>query len=187
MDIAPPAHAYAHVSEDGTRTQTVYEHLHNTAVLAAGFGKAFGAAEQAYLAGMLHDIGKYSAAFQRRLAGSAERVDHSTAGAKEAFARRQPEVAFCRCGASCRPARRRQSARYRRPDHSDRPGTSSGRSLRPLAYRDVIAHGFSAGWIASGFLYPRILYQNAVFLPGRRRLLGYRGLYERGAGPARRI
>ena len=66
MDIAPPAHAYAHVSEDGTRTQTVYEHLHNTAVLAAGFGKAFGAAEQAYLAGMLHDIGKYSAAFQRR-------------------------------------------------------------------------------------------------------------------------
>ena len=37
MDIAPPAHAYAHVSEDGTRTQTVYEHLHNTAVLAAGF------------------------------------------------------------------------------------------------------------------------------------------------------
>ena len=77
MDIAPPAHAYAHVSEDGTRTQTVYEHLHNTAVLAAGFGKAFGAAEQAYLAGMLHDIGKYSAAFQRRLAGSTERVDHS--------------------------------------------------------------------------------------------------------------
>lgn len=97
MDIAPPAHAYAHVSEDGTRTQTVYEHLHNTAVLAAGFGKAFGAAEQAYLAGMLHDIGKYSAAFQRRLAGSAERVDHSTAGAKEAFARRQPEVGLCRC------------------------------------------------------------------------------------------
>lgn len=98
MDIAPPAHAYAHVSEDGTRTQTVYEHLHNTAVLAAGFGKAFGAAEQAYLAGMLHDIGKYSAAFQRRLAGSAERVDHSTAGAKEAFARRQPEVAFAVAG-----------------------------------------------------------------------------------------
>ena len=98
MDIAPPAHAYAHVSEDGTRTQTVYEHLHNTAVLAAGFGKAFGAAEQAYLAGMLHDIGKYSAAFQRRLAGSTERVDHSTAGAKEAFARRQPEVAFAVAG-----------------------------------------------------------------------------------------
>jgi len=39
---------------------------------------------------MLHNIGKYSDAFQRRLAGSpeqvsTEQVDHSTAGAHEAL------------------------------------------------------------------------------------------------------
>lgn len=33
------------------------------------------------VAGSLHDLGKYSAPFQRRLGGSGERVDHSTAGA----------------------------------------------------------------------------------------------------------
>jgi CRISPR-associated endonuclease/helicase Cas3 len=31
---------------------------------------------------MLHDLGKYSVAFQRRLDGSGEAVDHSTAGAQ---------------------------------------------------------------------------------------------------------
>ena len=50
----------AHISEDGLRQQTVLEHLNGTASLAAGFAEPFGAAGQAYLAGMLHDIGKYS-------------------------------------------------------------------------------------------------------------------------------
>ena len=38
---------------------------------------------QPLLPGFLHDLGKYSAAFQRRLDGSGEAVDHSTAGAKQ--------------------------------------------------------------------------------------------------------
>ena len=46
---------------------------------------AFGAEEDGYLLGLLHDIGKYSDAFQRRLDGGV-RVDHSTAGTKEACA-----------------------------------------------------------------------------------------------------
>ena len=37
-----------------------------------------------YAAGLLHDIGKYSPEFQKRLAGANIRVDHSTAGAQEA-------------------------------------------------------------------------------------------------------
>jgi CRISPR-associated endonuclease/helicase Cas3 len=45
-------------------------------------GEKFGAQRAAALAGILHDLGKYSAAFQRRLDGSGEAVDHSTAGAK---------------------------------------------------------------------------------------------------------
>ena len=47
---------------------------------------------------MLHDIGKYSEAFQSRLQGSSCTVDHSTAGAQEAFRLRQPEAAFAIAG-----------------------------------------------------------------------------------------
>lgn len=76
----------AHISEDLSREQTVYEHLTGTAELAKRFAASFGAAEDGCLLGLLHDIGKYSNAFQRRLQGGM-RVDHSTAGAKEACAR----------------------------------------------------------------------------------------------------
>ena len=57
----------AHLSSDGQRTQTVQEHLEGTAKLAADFARPFGEESQAYLAGLLHDIGKYSDDFQRRL------------------------------------------------------------------------------------------------------------------------
>ena len=89
---------YAHISEDGERKQTVLAHLKNTAILAARFAIPFHAEKQAYLAGLVHDLGKYSDAFQRRLMGDPERVDHSTAGAKEAFFMVQPEVAFAVAG-----------------------------------------------------------------------------------------
>lgn len=39
--------ALAHISEDGTRTQTVYEHLSGTARLAGAFAAPFGAKEEA--------------------------------------------------------------------------------------------------------------------------------------------
>ena len=79
-----PKQALAHISEDGQRTQTVAEHLDGTARRSASFAAAFGAEQDGYYTGTLHDIGKYSAAFQRRLHGG-ERVDHSTAGAQVAF------------------------------------------------------------------------------------------------------
>ena len=74
----------AHIADDG-RVQTVSEHLHGTGELAAGFAAPFGASDEARAAGLLHDIGKYSAAFQQRIRGSAVSVDHSTAGAQEAL------------------------------------------------------------------------------------------------------
>lgn len=86
----------AHIAEDG-RVQTVSEHLTGTGKMAAEFGAAFGASDEARLAGVLHDIGKYSAAFQRRLHGGAP-VDHSTAGAKEAFIRRDLPAALAIAG-----------------------------------------------------------------------------------------
>ena len=87
----------AHLSPDGSREQTVLEHLQGTARLAEAFARPFGGQKQARLAGLLHDIGKYSGAFQRRLAGG-PKVDHSTAGAQEAWALRQPEAAFAVAG-----------------------------------------------------------------------------------------
>ena len=75
--------ALAHISEDGLRVQTVAEHLQGTAKLCEHFANVFGAEQAGCYAGLLHDIGKYSAAFQYRLKGG-PKVDHSTAGAKEA-------------------------------------------------------------------------------------------------------
>ncbi len=73
----------AHYSEDKERSQSVYEHLKGTAEISANFAKAFDAEQQGYLAGIMHDIGKYSDAFQKRINGSSQRVDHSAAGALE--------------------------------------------------------------------------------------------------------
>lgn len=54
----------AHISEDGTRVQTVADHLQGTAVLCGQFAAAFDAQQQGTWLGLLHDIGKYSTKFQ---------------------------------------------------------------------------------------------------------------------------
>lgn len=87
----------AHISEDGTRTQTVYDHLAGTARLAGSFAAPFGAQSEAEFAAWLHDVGKYSDAFQLRLKGG-PKVDHSTAGAQEAWVRHHPHAAFAVAG-----------------------------------------------------------------------------------------
>lgn len=71
----------AHIAKDG-REQTVCDHLFGTAKLCSCFAAVFHAEAQGELAGLAHDLGKYSEAFQRRLQGG-PRVDHSTAGAAE--------------------------------------------------------------------------------------------------------
>ena len=86
----------AHIADDG-RTQTVKDHLTGTANLASEFARAFGAADQAELAGLAHDIGKYTAAFQLRLQGG-HKVDHATYGAYECFMRRRLAAAFAAMG-----------------------------------------------------------------------------------------
>lgn len=68
---------------DGERIQTVKEHLEGTANLAGKFAGKFGKQEWGYCSGLLHDIGKYSIDFQKRILGqNNQRVDHSTAGAR---------------------------------------------------------------------------------------------------------
>ncbi|PCF96736.1 CRISPR-associated helicase/endonuclease Cas3 [Vreelandella nigrificans] len=74
---------YAHSlpETDKQAWQTLDDHLQCVAEMAATRAERFGMADAGYAAGLLHDLGKYSAPFQRRLEGSPERVDHSTAGA----------------------------------------------------------------------------------------------------------
>ncbi len=72
----------AHISEDKTREQTILEHLEGTAKLSGEFAKSFGYEDWGYCVGKLHDIGKYSEKFQKRIHGSDIRVDHATAGAQ---------------------------------------------------------------------------------------------------------
>jgi len=76
---------YAHSNTELNKSEwhLLKDHLEDTATLAAGFATSFGAEKFGCLAGLLHDIGKYSLDFQRRLEGNRNKVDHSTAGAIE--------------------------------------------------------------------------------------------------------
>ncbi len=68
----------------------LYDHLTGTAKLAADFASEFGSREWGYLAGLWHDLGKYSREFQKYILAAngldahienvPGRVDHSTAG-----------------------------------------------------------------------------------------------------------
>ena len=75
------AHSLPGVPEE--EWQLLLDHLKNTAEIAESYTERFGAHCWGYLAGILHDIGKYSTEFQRRICGENLRVDHSTAGARE--------------------------------------------------------------------------------------------------------
>ena len=87
----------AHISEDKTREQTILDHLKGTAELAGDFSSAFHCREWGYGCGMLHDIGKYSEKFQKRLCGGSI-TDHATAGAKELYERKNFIGAYCISG-----------------------------------------------------------------------------------------
>ncbi len=87
---------YAHSlpGRDKTEWEPLPVHLQQVADLAERFASAFGAAAWGRIAGLWHDLGKYSEAFQRYLCNSsysygedaevAGKVDHSTAGAQHA-------------------------------------------------------------------------------------------------------
>jgi len=82
----------AHINDDGAY-QCLIDHLLQTASLASKMALEFGCREWGNLAGLWHDIGKYSSEFQKRISatdgGNAHieatgKVDHSTAGAQHA-------------------------------------------------------------------------------------------------------
>ena len=84
---------YAHSAQDKLGNLLPYEHWQtlqshsvNVGEMAAEFARVFGAQEIACQTGKLHDLGKYSKPFDRRLHGGPS-VDHATAGAKIAVER----------------------------------------------------------------------------------------------------
>lgn len=87
----------AHISEDKNREQSIKEHLTGTAELAGEFASSFSCREWGYGCGLLHDIGKYSEKFQKRLHGGSI-TDHATAGAQELFKRKNHIAAYCISG-----------------------------------------------------------------------------------------
>ena len=76
---------YAHSAENfpEDQWQTLKSHLKNVGLLASHKAKHFNGQDLAQVAGLLHDLGKYTQEFQRRLRGSTVKVDHSTHGASE--------------------------------------------------------------------------------------------------------
>lgn len=79
----------AHKDDNG-RLHSLNDHLYGTAKMAAGMAREFGCDEWGRLAGLWHDLGKFSEDFQEMIHSSAGpgsaavikhvRVDHSTAG-----------------------------------------------------------------------------------------------------------
>ena len=92
-----PKHV-SHISADGKRFESVQQHLDEVADMAADFARAFGGEDWAYRAGLLHDIGKYSEAFQKRILYNGPRADHSTAGAYELARNGDVPLSYCVAG-----------------------------------------------------------------------------------------
>ena len=88
---------YAHGKKGSPESewQALADHLQNVAGMAGNFSKDFNAGEWGFLAGLWHDIGKSSQAFQDRLSAMEQpeaealpgRPDHSSAGAQHAVQR----------------------------------------------------------------------------------------------------
>lgn len=70
----------AHINEQTGEVQTVGEHSRNTADLCREFAVPV-LKDVLYIMGLLHDVGKYQASFQRRIDGENVKVEHSGCGA----------------------------------------------------------------------------------------------------------
>ena len=72
---------YAHSNNRSGRWHPLADHLNAVSRLAAEFSACFPWREEARLAGLLHDLGKYGGRFQARLRGEDQGLDHWSQGA----------------------------------------------------------------------------------------------------------
>lgn len=68
-------------NRNGGPAELLKEHLQLVANRAGEFASAFGATDEARLAGWFHDLGKYGDLFAKRLEGKEKNLDHWSAGA----------------------------------------------------------------------------------------------------------
>ncbi len=73
----------SHRDNKSGNEELLHEHLSLVARRTKEYASYFGAAEEGYLAGLFHDLGKYGKLFQKRIRGEEEGVDHWSSGAWE--------------------------------------------------------------------------------------------------------
>lgn len=91
-------HAHSLPNRPEAEWQPLVDHLIGVADLAERAAAKFGAERAGRISGLLHDLGKYTAAFQRRIRDKGEKVDHATAGARTVL-----ELARAAAGAKAGP------------------------------------------------------------------------------------
>lgn len=173
---------YAHSAQDELGNLLPYEHWQtlqshsvNVGEMAAEFARVFGAQEIACQTGQLHDLGKYSEAFNHRLHGGPS-VDHATAGAKIAVERWGNVIgklmAFCIAGHHAGLANGNGEGDNRRT-LKQRLALQFGADIPALdnnqAPRNPVCTA-TQSQRASSFFLLRFLHTNALFLLGRCRL-----------------
>lgn len=95
---------YAHtrpINENGverTEYQLLSDHERGVGTLCGQFAEAFGAQAEGHEAGVHHDDGKATAAFQHRLLDNGPKVDHATAGARNIMLSNNLLLAACVMG-----------------------------------------------------------------------------------------
>jgi CRISPR-associated endonuclease/helicase Cas3 len=86
---------YAHSAPSREQWEPLRVHLAAVAARAGAYAGAFGAADEGQAAGLLHDLGKYSERFTRRLEGREQGLDHWSLGAWAALEKlRQAGIAI---------------------------------------------------------------------------------------------
>ncbi|MGH2486007.1 MAG: CRISPR-associated endonuclease Cas3'', partial [Ktedonobacterales bacterium] len=97
--------AIAHTKNARGVRQDLVSHLTQVAALSAEFAAAFQASDLGYLAGLLHDVGKFNPGFQQYLVdaetnpnGPRRGPDHKGAGSLHAMTLRQDALAFLVAG-----------------------------------------------------------------------------------------
>ena len=105
---------YAHTAETATgerdpnksRWQPLSDHLRIVADKAWEFAEPLGLADVAKLAGLLHDLGKYSGPFQEYLAGErlgSVETHHAVYGAALGLPKGMARTGVCHCRTPCGP------------------------------------------------------------------------------------